>query len=204
MAPLAVDLLEAPDLVGDPLVVLRLDVAQNQRLALALDQPSLLQVLVGDVVEADPAGAALDVAKEPVRVLAPRVVEAAALLGAHAAGRLVNVNVPAGLAGLVGRVGRRLVLVGLEGQRGGEDALAHEVADALDDEAGLARVGVGVVLSSPPGQGLWLAGRKREDGGTEREGGVTYDVPLASEVLGGLLRRGGHGCGIGWAFGDRV
>ncbi|KAL3961800.1 hypothetical protein ACCO45_003323 [Purpureocillium lilacinum] len=104
--PLAVDVLEAPDLGGGPAVVLADDVAADEGLAIALGQPALLEVLVGDVIHGNPAALALDIAEQPVRVVARQVVEAAGLLGgAQARGRLLDVDVGEGAVGRRGRLG---------------------------------------------------------------------------------------------------
>lgn len=143
--PLAVDLLKAPDLGGDPSIALALDVAADE-LGL-VGQPALLEEVVVDLVEGDELGVALDVAKQPVRVLAERLVEATVLLGARQArGRLHNVDVGEEVGRRVGRLGRGSVLVDVEGDGGNVDALAREVADALEREDGLGAIGESLVL----------------------------------------------------------
>lgn len=80
-------------------------------------------------------------------MLAPGVVDAAALVGrAEPRGRLLDINVREDLGGCVGRLGRRLVLVDVEGDAGQADALAGEVADALEGEEGVCAAGEGLVL----------------------------------------------------------
>lgn len=123
--------------------------AQDQRL-LDTDSglPVLLQEVVIEIGDGHPGAAALDVAKQPVRVLAPVVVEAAVLLGAgEAAGDgLGNVDVGDDVGAGVGGLGRRLVLVHVKGDGGGAEGLADDPADALEGEDGLNGAGEGFVL----------------------------------------------------------
>lgn len=143
---LSLDGLEAPDLVCRPAVVVVLDIGADV-LAVDLGLPPFLEVLVLALLEGNPLGLAADIAKQPVAVLAVDVIGAAVLLGGgQAAGALDNVNVGDHVGGLVGRVRRALVLRYVERDGGHEDALAHKVADALEDKARLRRIGQRMVL----------------------------------------------------------
>lgn len=59
ISPLALDLLETPDLVGDPTIINALCDALDE-LAVGLDEPALLEKVVLDLVESDESGTALD------------------------------------------------------------------------------------------------------------------------------------------------
>ena len=110
--------------------------------------PVLLQELVVELGDTGPGAAALDAAKQPVRVRAELVVEAAVLLGAlDAAGDdLRDVDVDDVVGGGVWGLGRGRVLGHVEGDGGGGEGLAGEPADALEGEDGLNGVGEGLVL----------------------------------------------------------
>ena len=139
--------MEPPDLPSGPSVVLAVDLAVDEVLAFALHLPAALEVLVVDLVEADPAGLAGAVAEEPVGVVAPCVVDAAALVrGAEPRGGLLNVDVRDDVGGRVGRLGGRLVLVDVEADAGHGDALADQESDALEGQDGLRAVRERLVL----------------------------------------------------------
>lgn len=127
----AINDLEAPDLLGNPTLLLVLGDVCNE-LAVALNLPALLEELVRDVVQLRPAAAALDSAEQPVSVLALKVVEAAVLLRAgQARGGLQDVDVDDDVGDGAGRAGRALVLLYVDGDGGETDALADQEADAL-------------------------------------------------------------------------
>lgn len=137
--PLAVDLLEAPDLPGLPALGGVLGLAEEVGAVGVL--PARLEVLVLDLGELDEAALAADVAEEPVRVLAVDVVEAAVLVrGGEARGRLGDVDVRHHVRRGAGRLGGRLVLVHLDDDAGDVDGLAEEVAQALEGEGRVGRV----------------------------------------------------------------
>lgn len=93
MSPLAVDLLEAPDLISDPAVVDAFSDALDE-LAIALGKPASLEEVLLNLIKSDEPGSTLDGAEEPVRVLAVVEVEAAVLMSAaQARGRLGDVDV---------------------------------------------------------------------------------------------------------------
>jgi hypothetical protein len=147
VSPLPLDDLEPPNLPGDPAVVLAVDLAEDEGLTLTLNLPALLEVLIVDLVQADPTCLAGDVAEEPVRVVTPYVVNAAALVGrAEARGGLLNVDVGEDVAGGVGRLGGSLVLVDVECDAGHADALADQEADTLKKQDGLRAIRERLVL----------------------------------------------------------
>lgn len=155
--PLATNGLESPNLRRRP-AGLGLDPidhvqgAFGARLLLRALQPVLGQGLVAAELLLDLCAqglgrgverARLNLAEQPVRVLAERVVDRAVLGGAldAARGRLLNVDV---------RLAVARVDVLLDVQRYGREAdgFADEEADALQGQAGLGRVGEGLVLFS--------------------------------------------------------
>lgn len=147
VSALAIHNLESPDLLSNPALLLILSNVGDEALTLTLDLPALLEELVGDLVQRDPAAAARDGTKQPVGVVAREVVEAAVLLRARQARRgLLDVDVRDDVGGGVGRLGRALVLLDLDGDGGQADALADEVADALQGEHRLRGVGERLVL----------------------------------------------------------
>lgn len=147
VSTLTINNLESPDLLSNPALLLVLSNVGDEALALALDLPALLEELVSDLVQADPAAAARHGTKQPVGVVAREVVEAAVLLRARQARRgLLDVDVRDDVGGGVGRLGRALVLLDLEGDGGQADALADQVADALQGENRLRGVGERLVL----------------------------------------------------------
>lgn len=81
---LALNLLKAPDLTGDPALVDALDVAHNE-LSVALSDPAILEKIVIKFIDSHKPRLALDRTKKPVRVLTEGVVEAASLMGAREA-----------------------------------------------------------------------------------------------------------------------
>src|SRR5262245_26921328 len=104
---LATDILKAPDLLGNPPLLLVLGKIVDEALAITLNDPVLLQELVTDLIQRDPAASAHNSAKQPVGVLAWVVVEAAVLLRARQAGRgLLDIDVHDDVGGRVGRLGR--------------------------------------------------------------------------------------------------
>lgn len=144
---LAIDELEAPDLLGSPALLLVLRRVCNKQ-TVALNLPALLEELVRDLVQLRPAAAALDVAKQPVGVLALKVVKAAVLLRAgQARGGLRNVDVGNDVGRRVGRAWRALVLLYLDGDGGQADSLADQKADALEGKYRLRGVREGLVLN---------------------------------------------------------
>lgn len=89
---LPIDDLEPPRLRGSPAIVVRLDIAVHPLLG------ALLPVRVEERIvrrRRDPLGAALDLAKEPVTMVAPFIVKGAILSGAldAARGRLRDIAV---------------------------------------------------------------------------------------------------------------
>lgn len=143
MSPLAIDSLETPNLGRRPAIALALYMTQDEVLLswCSLRDPVLLQKSIIHFIEANPAGLALDGTKEPIRVLAENVVEAAQLGGGGETGSgLLNVDVD----DVIGAGGRGLggagVLVDSYGDFGETDALADEEADALESESRLWRV----------------------------------------------------------------
>jgi len=123
-------------------------VVQNEVLSTRLAlQPPLLQVLVVNLVERDPARAAFNLAEEPVAVLAPLPVKATPLVGrAETRGGLLDVDVGEYVGRGVGRLRRRLVLVNVEFNTGQADGLADKKANALEREDRLGAVREGLVL----------------------------------------------------------
>lgn len=148
ISSLPIDRLETPNLLRNPSVVHALHVAKQIRLRLVLDrQPVALQVRILDFIQRNPARLALNVAKEPVRVGAEVVVEAALLVGrGQSAGGLIDVDVRVDVGAGVGGCGRGFVDVDIEVYGSQVDALADNVADALEGEDGLRAVGEGLVL----------------------------------------------------------
>lgn len=141
--------LEAPDLLGSPAFLLVLGRVCDEQ-AVVLNLPALLEVLVRDVAQFLPAAAALDGAKQPVGVLALKVVEAAVLLRAGQARRgLRDVDVGDDVGGRVGRAGRALVLLYLDGDGGEADAHADQETDALEFKHRLRGVRERFVLLTP-------------------------------------------------------
>lgn len=150
VAALAIDQLETPDLGGRPAGIQALDVAEDE-LAVSLGLPAVLQVGVLDLVQAEPCAAALDVAKQPVGVVAVGVVQAPVLLGVgEARGGLVDVDVDDGVGGLVRGLGRSLVLVHTEANGSIANPRADKVADALDGQGWIGRLGQLLVLEFVP------------------------------------------------------
>lgn len=145
--PLPVDFLEPPDLGGRPAAVEALDVADDE---LGLRRlPPLLEVLVGDLVlGGDPPGPALDVAEQPVAVLAEGVVEGAVLGGALDAARRRLLDVHVRQPGLVD------VLLDVQRHRRQADGLARQPAHALQRQGWVGRVGQGLVLVAGLAAGL--------------------------------------------------
>lgn len=95
MAPLPIDGLETPHLSGGPGGVLALDVGIDE-LSLVRVPVTLEVGVVANLLEgADPLGAALDGAKQPVAVFMPGVVDGALLRGPFnpARGRLFDIDV---------------------------------------------------------------------------------------------------------------
>lgn len=128
---LATNDLEAPDLLSGPALLLVLCDVGNE-LAVALNLPALLEEVVRDLIQLSPAAAALDGAKQPVGVLALKVVEAPVLLCAgQTRGGLLDVDVGDDVGGRVGSAGRAFVLLYLDGDGGQTDSLADQEADAL-------------------------------------------------------------------------
>lgn len=198
--PLAPDVLEAPDLRRRPAVAHADDVVEDDGVvvAVARREPARPEVLVADVGEPRPARPALDGAKEPVAVGARVVVEAAQLLRRRQARRrlpYVNVRKGAvargarGLRGLLlgralvllGRalvlLGRPLVLLDREADGGEADGLARQIADALDGEPRVGRVGQLLVLFG----GRSVSGTTSSQPVTRTGGEPTMDhLPLRS------------------------
>lgn len=132
--PLTLDILEAPDLSSDPAIVETFGDALDE-LTLVLDEPALLKKVVLDLVKSDEAGAALDVAEQPIRVLAVVEVQTAVLLCAcQARGRLGDVDMGDDVGGSVGCLGRGTVLVNIDGDCSHANSLASEVSNALEGE----------------------------------------------------------------------
>lgn len=144
--PLPIHALKPPYLVGRPPALLVLYMTA-EKLAVALDQPPILQVRILHILQRHPLRSALDRSKQPVCVLAYHVVHAAVLLGAgQARGRLSDVNVGECFGGRVGRLRRGLVLGDGEGDGGVADGGADHVADALDREGGTGGLGELIIL----------------------------------------------------------
>ncbi|RBQ85098.1 hypothetical protein VDGD_20853 [Verticillium dahliae] len=139
IAPLPIDLLEAPDLGGRPAVVDVFDMAVDVALALGAGalgvalEPALLQELVLNLGRGPPVALAAAAAKEPVRMLAELEVEAAVLRGAldAARGGLVNVDVGDRVRGGGRGLGCSLVLLDVEGESRQANGLADHPADTL-------------------------------------------------------------------------
>lgn len=169
-------------------------------------EPARLQKVVRDVLGPDPAGLALDVAEQPVRVVAELVVGTALLGGAPHAARagLFDLDVGyGGPRGLGGRGGGSGELLDVQGYGREANHLARHPADALEGEAGLDWGGDGFVLdggcqwdwNSDEGRGEERRGKgEGKGGGGRRE--MTYHNPFAIEVSDGLVGGGGHckGC----------
>lgn len=134
--PLPIDNLESPDLRRGPALVQALDVRKDVLVGLAVGGPVALEEgVVADLGRVgDPLGAALDVAKQPVAVLAPVVVKRAVLGRAFepARRRLLDVDVRG--AGIVG------VLLDVQGHGRQADSFACEPADALEGEGRVSAV----------------------------------------------------------------
>lgn len=122
---LALDVLEAPDLVGLPAAADALDVALDGLALQRLREPALFEKVLFHVGDLDPVGLAADLAEDLVLVLARLAVELAQLGGAlnAARGRLLNVNVHG--AGVV------FVLLDVQGDGRHANGFARHPADAL-------------------------------------------------------------------------
>lgn len=134
---LSINNLETPGLRRGPTIVVRLNIAIDPLLG------SLLPVGVEKGIvrrRRDPLCAALDLAKEPVTVIAPFIVKGAILSGAldAARGRLRDVA--------VGNFGVVFVLLDVQRDGGEPDCLAREPADTLQRETGVRAVREGFVL----------------------------------------------------------
>lgn len=170
--PLPVDDPEPPDLDDLPPAVEALDVALDPLCLAVLPaarEEAVLAVAPEALTGADPAGPALDVPEQPVRVLAERVVERAVLRGAldPARRRLLDVDVRHPL--LVH------VLLGVQRHRGQAYGLAREPAYALEGEGRVGRVGEGFVLFLGVNFWWWVydgVNREMYDGGKGGDEGM--------------------------------
>lgn len=138
----AIHNLEPPDLRRDPATVQALNITHDELLLIIL--PALLEVGVADVaLGRHPSRAALDVAEQPVAVLAEDVVEAAVLGRAlePAGCRLVDVHECDLFLGLVGGVGKVFVFADGEVDCCEADGFAREPADALQGQGRVGAVG---------------------------------------------------------------
>lgn len=146
VATLPIYLLESPDLGSSPSGILALNMAQD-KLAIALDLPPILQVRLLNLIQGDPGTPALDMAKQPVSVVAVGVIQASLLLGVgKPRSRLIDVDVGEDVGGLIRRLGGSLVLVHGDADGRIADASADEVSDTLDGQGGISRLGQLLVL----------------------------------------------------------
>lgn len=145
IVPLPIHDSESPDLPPRPALLLIVHETLHEqlsiraRLLLITRQPALLQEVIGDVLEARPAGLPHQLAEDMVLVLALRPVQRALLRRALDAPRrrLVDVDVRHPVFQVLLRV-----------QRDGREAdgFARPPSDALEDEDGIGVVREGFIL----------------------------------------------------------
>lgn len=151
VSALPIDNLKPPRLLRGPAIIIRLDVAIHPLLG-ALFPVRAEEGVVGRGRE--PLGAALDLAKEPIAVIAPFIVKGTVLRGAldAARGRLLDVAVC--------HLGVVFVLLDVQGDGGEPDCLARQPADTLQRERRVGAAREGFVLQKR------LQRLVEEDGGT--------------------------------------